>query len=85
LIAKRAGEWLFDSVYPEWMKAILSTCSPRFGKIDETILPHLPLGVKAKGDFIKFPTAFRKKPVVSEKDESNSLIDLPSAFSSPGL
>ena len=64
-IMNRAGEWLFVSVKHEWMNAILSTCSPRFGKISETILPDSPCGVNWNGDFISAPTWFLKKPVCS--------------------
>ena len=70
---------------PEWMNAILSTCSPRFGKISETILPHSPRGLNRNGDFISPPTASLKNPVVFLKAGSNSLMDLPSHFASAGL
>ena len=62
-IMNSAGEWLLVSVYPEWIKAILSTCSPRWGKISDTILPLSPRGENSNGDFINAPTSFEKKPV----------------------
>ncbi|MBC8245428.1 MAG: substrate-binding domain-containing protein [Verrucomicrobia bacterium] len=65
--------------------AILSTCSPRCGKISETGLPHSPRGVNLNGDFIRLPTEFLKKPVVFLNSGSNSRIDLPFHFSSLGL
>ena len=80
-IMKSAGLWLFDSVQPEWMKAILSTWRPRFGKISDTILPHCPWGVNLKGDFISPPTSFAKKPVNLLKPGSS----WPLRFSSSGL
>src|SRR4051794_34619240 len=55
-IMNSAGEWLFDSVYAEWMNAILSTCSPRWGNSSETLLPHSPRGANRNGDFMRPPT-----------------------------
>src|SRR5580692_4253568 len=56
LIMNSAGEWLFDVVQHEWMKAILSTWRATFGKISEPHLPQSPYCRKRKGDLITGPT-----------------------------
>ena len=71
LIVNSAGEWLFESEWPEWMNAIRSTCSPKCGKISETILPLSPRGENANGDCINAPTSFEKKPVNLSKPSSS--------------
>ena len=54
---------MFDSAYPEWMNAILSTCFERWGKISDTHLPDWPACRNVNGDFMRGPTCFEKKPV----------------------
>ena len=77
----RAGAWLFDSVHREWMNAIRSTCFDRFGKSDDTHLPHCPYCFHANGDFMSGPTLLTKNPV----DLSNPGSGWPSRRASSGL
>src|SRR5579859_7563413 len=81
LILNSAGEWLFESVWHERRKAILSTCLAISGKISETQAPHWPCCSNLNGDFITGPTCSVKKPVSLSKPSSS----FPSRFSSSGL
>jgi hypothetical protein len=81
LIMNSAGLWLFDSVWQEWMNAILSTCRAMCGKRSLTHVPLCPCCAQSNGDFISGPTASVKKPVLLSKPSSF----FPSLFASSGL
>ncbi len=81
LIMNSAGLWLLDSVWHEWMKAILSTCRAMCGNRSLTHVPLRPCWAHSNGDFIRGPTESAKKPVW----RSNPANSLPWLRMSSGL
>ena len=64
---RSAGEWLLDSAWHPYMKAMSSTRWERCGKSSDIHVPDSPCCVNLKGDFMSGPTSAGKKPVSLSK------------------